>query len=420
MENKISSPYSVTAKYLLYVLLLFTPLARGSVHYWHHSVIEVLALLMVLSLCLEKALTGQPMRRKTDLDLPIIVLLFLSATALWFSQARADSIEALTLLISYVAIFFVTLYTIRSRRDVLQLVYVICGIGLLLSLVGFCKYAGITLSFWVYDELRYPDAFISGVYGNHNHLAGYLEMVIPLMLALFLTRSRRGMTFIALAVLVILVTSCHILTLSRGGWFALGGALSLMTLVLLFHKRFRSKKILALLFTSFVVVIFFVLSGSDLFLRALSFTDDEVVLGIGGRMIIWKGTLAMIKENIFIGIGPGTFASVFPQYQPAGSTARFYQVHNDYLHFIVELGALFLPLLGWLLFSLFDAGRKKLRSSSRQVWGITLGAMIGIFAILIHSFVDFNLHIPANAILFTVLAAIVVAGPQQNPRYSSS
>jgi hypothetical protein len=54
----------------------------------------------------------------------------------------------------------------------------------------------------------------------------------------------------------------------------------------------------------------------------------------------------------------------------------------------------------------------KIQSGSRQTWGFTLGAMTGIVAILVHSFVDFNLHIPANAVLFTVLAAIVVGGPR--------
>jgi hypothetical protein len=66
-----------------------------------------------------------------------------------------------------------------------------------------------------------------------------------------------------------------------------------------------------------------------------------------------------------------------------------------------------------LLFALFREGSRKLQSSSRQTWGVALAAMTGIVAILAHSVVDFNLHIPANAILFTVLVALVVAGPVQ-------
>jgi len=154
-----------------------------------------------------------------------------------------------------------------------------------------------------------------------------------------------------------------------------------------------------------------VLSGADIFQRVLTVTDNETVLGMNGRTIIWQGTLAMFQDYSIIGTGPGTFATVFPQYQPAGTTARFYQVHNDYLHFLVELGLFSVPLFCWILFSLCRTASRKLKSSSRQTWGITLGALTGIVAILVHSLVDFNLHIPANAILFTVLVGLIVGGP---------
>ena len=62
-----------------------------------------------------------------------------------------------------------------------------------------------------------------------------------------------------------------------------------------------------------------------------------------------------------------------------------------------------------MLIVLYRRGFKKLNNPSRLVRGITLGAMSGITAILVHSIVDFNLHIPSNALLFTVLAALVVA-----------
>lgn len=413
MVTRISSPYSHTARYLLYSLLLFTPLARGSVLQWQQSVIELFALAIIMVLLLEKGLSGRPQRREIALDKPIMALLGLCAVSFVFSRAEQDSAEAFALLLSYVAIFYATLYSVRTREEQLELVYVICGIAVLLAIIGLLKYSGTTLSFWVYEELTYPAAFLSGVYGNHNHMAGYLEMAIPLMLVLFLTRTRRGLTKVALLGVVIICILTQILTLSRGGWFSLGISLSFMTVVLMFHDRFQRKRLLALIFVSCLLLVLFVLAGTDVFQRALTMADDETVLGMGGRVIIWKGTLAMIRDFPVIGAGPGSFASVFPQYQPAGSTARFYKAHNDYLHFLAELGVLFLPLLGWLLFALFSEGRKKLRSTSRQTWGVSLGAMVGIVAILAHSFVDFNLLIPANAILFSVLAALVVGGPMR-------
>ena len=91
--------------------------------------------------------------------------------------------------------------------------------------------------------------------------------------------------------------------------------------------------------------------------------------------------------------------------------------HNDYLHFVSETGLPLIAVMAWMMVALFIRGFKKLNNPSRLVRGITLGAMSGITAILVHSIFDFNLHIPANAILFTVLAALVVSpipdyGPQ--------
>ncbi len=96
------------------------------------------------------------------------------------------------------------------------------------------------------------------------------------------------------------------------------------------------------------------------------------------------------------------------QYQAPGITARFYYAHNDYLQYVAELGVPILFIIGYFLIIIFRTGFNKLKSPSRQTWGITLGAMTGIVALLLHSFVDFNLHIPANALLFVTLVALVM------------
>jgi O-antigen ligase len=82
--------------------------------------------------------------------------------------------------------------------------------------------------------------------------------------------------------------------------------------------------------------------------------------------------------------------------------------HNDYLHFISEAGLPLIAIIAWMMIALYRKGFQKLKNPSRLVRGVTLGAMSGITAILVHSIFDFNLHIPANALLFTVLAATVV------------
>jgi O-antigen ligase len=127
------------------------------------------------------------------------------------------------------------------------------------------------------------------------------------------------------------------------------------------------------------------------------------------RVIAWGGVMEMISDYPLVGIGPGTFKTVFTQYQPPGLRAHFTMAHNDYLHFISETGLLLIPVIIWMIIALYRKGFKKLKNPSRLVRATTLGSMTGITAILFHSITDFNLHIPANAILFTILAAIVVA-----------
>ncbi len=131
--------------------------------------------------------------------------------------------------------------------------------------------------------------------------------------------------------------------------------------------------------------------------------------GLDGRLQISKAVVVMIQEKPFSGFGPGTFAYSFFKFQPAGIQGWYNMAHNDYVHFIAEIGILLPVIMVWMIIALFWQGFLKFQSQSQLVRGVTLGSMAGIFAILCHSFVDFNLHIPANALFFTVLAAIVAA-----------
>jgi O-antigen ligase len=407
---QISSPFRRAAALLLYALLLVSPLFRGLVLPWHQTAQQLVVLVILALLLLAKTRSGQALWLPTPFDRPLAALLLLVGLSWLMSNSPQDSTEAIPVLLTALAIYYATVHLLQTREEEHTLVLVVVGGGLLLALLSLAHNSfPAFFPFWDYAGTGASPTGLSGPYRNHNHLAGALEMIIPLALALFLTRPRRGLVRFSLMLVVLLLVLAHLLALSRGGWFALAAALTLMTLLLLFRHDFAAKRLVLLVFTASAALLVLVLAGTDLFERALSLAEEETLTGGGGRLIVWRGTLEMIATHPFLGTGPGTYATIFPAFQPPGSVGRFFYAHNDYLQAIADLGLLFLPVLGWLLIALVRTTSTKLRSRSRQTRGMSLGALIGMVAILIHSVVDFNLHLPANATLFAVLAAILAA-----------
>lgn len=150
------------------------------------------------------------------------------------------------------------------------------------------------------------------------------------------------------------------------------------------------------------------LASTPVVQRLNTLIKNDAAENLVGRLRMWKGTRRMIADHVLTGTGPGTFTEAYPAYQEPGVAMLAVYAHNDYLQFIADNGVFIIPVMAWLLFLFFRTGFAKMNNRSRQIRGITLGAMGAVVAILIHSFSDFNLHIPANAVLFTVLTAIVI------------
>jgi O-antigen ligase len=405
-----STLYRQAARWLLYALIVVSPLLRGLVLPWHQTALQMVVLLMLVLLLVDKVRTGHSGWPATPFDRPLIGLLLLVGLSWTMSTSPQDSAEAVPVLLASLGIFYATVHLLHTREDERNLVFVLIGSAVLLALcsLAYSSFPGF-FPFWDYDGTGAAHPALRGPYRNYNHLAGALEMIIPLALALFLVRPRRGLIKVGLVLVVLLLALVHLLALSRGGWFSLALALTLMTLILLFQSGFQSKRLLILLFSVSAAILILVLAGTELFERALSLAEQETLAGAGGRLLVWRGTLEMIAAHPFLGVGPGAFATVFPAFQLPGTTVRFFYAHNDYFQAIAELGLLFLPLLLWLLYTLASTAARKLASTSRQTRGFALGALTGMVAILCHSFVDFNLRIPANAAIFAVLAAIIAA-----------
>lgn len=394
--------------FCIYFLLVFSPLARGAVQPWSQLVIFMVIVIGIAAFCISRSLAWDWQWIPTVLDRPILAGLGLCILSFLFSVHRSISLQALILPMAYLGLFFLIIQTTVTRRQLRMIVSIILGVAFFLSVFGICKRFGLNpFPWWEYNELKYKPDFLAATFGNHNHLAGYLEMALPLLLGLFIQQLRLSKLML-LVYIALLMICAHILSLSRGGWIALLLGLTFMATVLVADRRFKSRKILMFLVVGLVLGAFIILASTPVVERVKSIMEMEEEASFHSRVVAWQGVYRLISAHPTLGTGPGTFADVFTQYQPPGLGRRFTMAHNDYLQFIADCGLLVIPLIAWLAWIFYREGFEKLKTSSRLSRGICLGAMAGITAILVHSIIDFNLHIPANAMLFVVLIALVV------------
>jgi O-antigen ligase len=124
----------------------------------------------------------------------------------------------------------------------------------------------------------------------------------------------------------------------------------------------------------------------------------------------------MFQRKPVLGWGLGVFPTVYPKYRTFYTNVFVNQAHNDYLQLLIETGAIGFAIMLWFLITAYYRASKKLENWTHDPNGaLALAAMLGITGLAVHSLVDFNLQIPANAALFYVLCVVAA----MEPRFSS-
>ena len=398
----------------LYALLIFTPLAVGSAPSWAMMVIHIITLIALTFLLIEKIVTWRWQWTRTPLDLPLAALLSVVLLSTLFSTDRYTSIWSSALLATYVAVFYLTIHSVSTRRQLRRILQTIVFMACFLSVFGLIKKAGANpFPWWDYDiGLERELAMSSSTFGNPNHFAGYLAMALPVCLAMFLTGLNKSRTIIT-GLITLLISVAIVFSLARGGWISSIFGVAFMGAALLLSSKRNpiSKKVLLIIGGGLFLIGVVFLFSTPAVEEAVTLKKAPEDANLQQRILVWRHTVQMISDYPLLGSGPGTYATIFTQYQPPGILSRYYMAHNDYLHFVSETGLPVLVIMGWMTIVCYRCGFQKLTHPSRLVRASTLGALSGISALLLYSVSDFNLHIPANAVLFSVLAAIVVSQP---------
>lgn len=252
-------------------------------------------------------------------------------------------------------------------------------------------------------------------YVNPAHFAGVMELAVPWLagaaIDAWIRARRHGWAASRAPLLVaaaVLSVVAGLATASKAAPVLLGASLAALALLTSRTRRAR------LLWIGTIVVVAAIAVVGVRFLR-VGDRLDELVATSGGdprqvdRIVAWGAALPMLRDFGIAGCGYGGFADVFPAYLPSGEQLRWEQMHNDFLEAAISGGAVGTVLLAWLVVGYLRRAGRAVGRARRRSDTAALGLAVGLATLAAHALVDFNHQIPANALLFVVLAALAIA-----------
>jgi len=330
---------------------------------------------------------------------------------------------------AYGGIFCLTLLTVDTPRRVELLLKTLVISGTLQALyASVMVLSGLEYGFFIKKFVGQGTA--TGTFVNRNHLAGYLNLCLAAGIGLMIAKLggeavhswRQRLRSIVrlllgektrLRIYLIVMVIALVLTRSRMGntaFFAgtlIVGAIGL----LLMRNAPRS----TMLFLTSVVVLDILIVGTwfgvDQVAKRIQQTEvsttTDNLLPAEHRDEVDQLALKYARDYWVTGSGGGTFYVTFPAYSSSGVTGFYDHAHNDYLQLLAETGVIGLGLCTLIVvLATWQALRALRRRHDPLMRGAAFGVALAICWLAIHSTVDFNMQIPANAFTLTVLLAL--------------
>jgi O-antigen ligase len=332
-------------------------------------------------------------------------------TWLALSVAPAASIERLLAVVPAMVAFFVARELCRVWRAWTVVVPVIV-IAALESALGL-------LQFYAMRMNNDPALSVTGTYVNRNHFAGLLEMAFPLAavaaIAVWRRRHDRGSNSIKAALAttaLVCVAACLlsgvVVSLSRMGFVSVLAAALLTVAILLAAETRRSGErhvyrwaVPAVL----IPLVLLALPPRELLDRFAAVGSSDVVTN-EIRLAIWHDTLQEIRAYKWTGAGLGAYERGMYKFKTVAPLNTVDFAHNDYLQIVAELGFLGAALVAALIALVLWPLLRVIWTGYDTNWELAVGVLAAMLAIGFHSLADFNLYIPANALVLAWLFGV--------------
>jgi O-antigen ligase len=263
----------------------------------------------------------------------------------------------------------------------------------------------------------------SGAFVNRNHLAGMLEICLAVGIGLMIAQmeDRPGRNLhrrlhdlavlllspkAALRLLLVVMVLALVMTRSRMGNTAFFASLLVAGVIALILSQRASRSIVILIASLVVIDILFVGAWFGVE-RTIQRIEETTIRQVEERVDPSIYAVGMFQDYRWFGTGGGTFYTAFTRYRGHDIEPFYDHVHNDYVQFLAETGLIGAGLLALLVaMSVLCALLAQSRRRDPLARGVAFAVVMGVIALGIHSTVDFNLQIPANAFLFVILLAM--------------
>ena len=354
-----------------------------------------------------------------------------------FSNAQHFSYQYLIQGLSLCSFFALSLLVLHNKERINRIIWVIILAAAFQAIFGaIMVLTKLEWGFFIEKPAYLGKA--TGTFISRNHFAGYMEMCLAIGIGFLLAQSKQATgnwkqklrqtietllsPKIIMRLLLAIMVIALVLSRSRMGNSAFFASLMITGALALLLMRNKSRSTVILLSSLLIIDITIVgtFFGVDKVAQRLQNTSSKHE----SRDEVSRDTFNLFKQYPIMGIGAGSYEHVYPSHKSADvrSDKLYDQAHNDYLQFLAEYGVIGFMCLAmavlWCLYWAIQAMR--LRKSSLHK-GLGFAATMGLMAILIHSSVDFNLQIPANAFMFIFLLALACIarwGPSRTSRHT--
>ncbi len=430
--------------YGLLAVVAASAIPYGTVELWHQSLFICLVCVFAALRVIDGFVSDDFRLADPMLLMPVlgIILLAIIQTIPFGGVISFDRFETgnfIMLLSAFVLAGETLLHYTRDERRLYAVIITVIVIGTGSALFGFMREA-------FSAQLDAPlSTFFSPGSGyaqfiNRNHFAFLMEMTLGVLLGLQLKAELRSGWRLIIWLMLGLTGFVIISSNSRGGIMSAAGVTILAVVVHLFTRNdeneffdgnlktparnrvkiaFATALLMILLFGAFVFSVAFI--GGDDVVSRIEKVGGEIEAKQDNkikRIEIWQATFDLIKNYPVAGAGFGAYGKAITTFdRTTGGRMSLQQAHNDYLELAASGGIIAVILCAMFFFVLAKRCLREFAGGERMRRAACLGAIAGIFGVLLHSIVDFGLHTTINAAIFTllvVIAAARVARPEAN------